>query len=58
MMFVNIVFVESGFSILGWEKDEYRFSLTDLSLEEIMQSKQYELLKSLIWHRDNVGFMM
>ena len=35
-------------SVLGWEKDEYRLLLSDLSLEGIMQSKQYELLKLLI----------
>ena len=44
----NTASVESDFSILGWEKDEYRLSLMDLSLEGILQSKQYELLKSLI----------
>jgi hypothetical protein len=47
-VFANTASVESDFSILGWEKDEYRLSLTDLSLEGIMQSKQHELLKSLI----------
>ena len=48
MVFANTASVESDFSILGWEKDEYRLSLTDLSLEGIMQSKQHELLKLLI----------
>src|SRR5947207_9196693 len=47
-VFANTASVESDFSILGWERDEYRLSLTDLSLEGIMQSKQHELLKSLI----------
>jgi len=47
-VFANTVSVESDFSILRWEKDEYRLSLTDLSLEGIMQSKQYALLKSLV----------
>lgn len=47
-VFANTASVESDFSILGWEKDEYRTSLTDLSLEGIMQAKQHELLKSLI----------
>ena len=46
-MFVNTATVESDFSILGWEKDEYRLSLTDLALEGIIQCKQYELLKRL-----------
>jgi len=34
---------------LGWEKDEYRQSLTDLSLEGIMQCKQFELLADLTY---------
>ena len=46
-MFANTAAVESDFSILGWEKDEYRLSLMDLALEEIIQCKQYELLKRL-----------
>ena len=36
MMFANIAFVELDFSILGWERDEYRLSLTNLSLKEII----------------------
>jgi hypothetical protein len=47
-VFANTASVESDFSILGWERDEYCLSLTDLSLEGILQSKQHELLKSLI----------
>src|SRR5436309_6244109 len=47
-MFANTASVESDFSILGWEKDEYRKSLTDLSLEGIMQCKQFQLLSSLL----------
>lgn len=36
--------VESDFSLIGWEKDEYRFKLTDVSLEDILHAKQkYEL---------------
>ena len=46
-VFPNTATVESDFSILGWEKDEYRKSLTDLSLEGIMQCKQFELFSSL-----------
>ena len=46
-VFANTATVESDFSILGWEKDEYRMSLTDLSLEGIMQCKQFELLSQL-----------
>ena len=46
-VFPNTATVESDFSILGWEKDEYRKSLTDLSLEGIMQCKQFDLFSSL-----------
>ena len=46
-VFPNTATVESDFSILGGEKDEYRKSLTDLSLEGIIQCKQFELLSSL-----------
>jgi hypothetical protein len=46
-VFPNTATVESGFSQLGWEKDEYRMSLTDLSLEGILQCKQFKTLKFL-----------
>ena len=46
-VFPNTATVESDFSILGWEADEYRRSLTNLLLEGIMQCKQFELLNSL-----------
>jgi hypothetical protein len=46
-IFANTASVESDFSILGWEKDEYLMSLTDLSLEGVMQCKQFELLSKL-----------
>jgi hypothetical protein len=39
--------VESDFSIMNWEKDVYRSSLMDLSLEGIMHSKQFEKLQKL-----------
>ena len=41
-IFPNTATVESEFSMLSWEKDEYRKSLTDLSLEGIMQCKQFD----------------
>ena len=47
-VFPNTATVESDFSILGWEADEYRRSLTNLSLEGIIQCKQFELLNSLL----------
>jgi hypothetical protein len=40
--------VESDFSVLSWEKDEHRKCLSDLALEGIMQSKQFELLSNLV----------
>ena len=39
--------VESDFSVIGWEKDEYRFNLTDLSLEGILHAKQTETLAEI-----------
>ena len=39
--------VESDFSIIGYEKDDYRTSLTNFSLEAILQCKQYELLRKI-----------
>ena len=44
----NMATVESDFSVLGWEKDEHRLCLSDLPLEGIMQSKQFELLSNLV----------
>ena len=45
-IFPNTASVESDFS--PWEKDEYRISITDLSLEGVLQCKQFELLSSLV----------
>jgi hypothetical protein len=39
--------VEADFSVIGWEKDEYRTALTNFSLEGILHCKQYEHLKGL-----------
>lgn len=44
----NTAPVESDFSVLGWEKDEHRKCLSDLALEGIIQSKQFELLSKLV----------
>jgi hypothetical protein len=46
-VFANTASVESDFSILGWEKDKFRLSMTDLSLEGIMHCKQYVALSNL-----------
>lgn len=40
-VFPNTATVESDFSRLGLEKNEYRKSLTDFSLEGVLHSKQY-----------------
>jgi hypothetical protein len=47
-VFPNTASVESDFSILGWEKDRYRLSITDLSLEGVMHCKQYDILSLLV----------
>ena len=36
MIFANIIFMKLDFSILEWERDEYRLSLMNLSLKEII----------------------
>ena len=46
--------VESDFSVIGWEKNEYRTVLTDFSLEGILQCKQYEALTSLLKRVDGI----
>ena len=39
--------VESDFSLLKWEKDIHRMSLTDFSLEGVMHARQFKLLQNL-----------
>ena len=39
--------VESDFSILKWEKDIHRMSLTDFSLEGVMHARQFKRLQEL-----------
>jgi hypothetical protein len=34
--------VESDFSIVNWEKSDYRSALTDLSLDGVLHYKQFE----------------
>jgi hypothetical protein len=45
--FPNTATVESDFSVIGWEKDDFRKSLTDFSLEGILHCKQFARLQSL-----------
>jgi hypothetical protein len=46
-VFANSTSVEADFSILKWEKDEFRTCLLDLSLEGIFHSKQWDTLASI-----------
>ena len=46
-VFANTISVESDFSILGWERDEYRLSMMDLSLEGVLHCKQYDAIEKL-----------
>ena len=43
----NTATVESDFSVIGAEKNVYRESLTDFSLEGILHAKQFQSLRSL-----------
>ena len=45
--FPNTAPVESDFNILKWEKDEFRSSMSHLTIEGIFQAKQFELIKKL-----------
>jgi len=46
-VFPNTATIESDFSILSYEKGDYRQSLTDISIGGIMHSKQCEEIKHL-----------
>ena len=39
--------VESDFSIIKWEKDNSRVSLTDLSLEGILHANQFKQMRAI-----------
>jgi hypothetical protein len=45
--------VEADFSIINWEKDDVRTSLTDMSQEGIMHSKQYAYM-ALLRHQESL----
>jgi hypothetical protein len=47
-VFANTTSVESDFSILKWEMDEFRSSLMHLSLEGVLQAKQMALVRSIM----------
>ncbi|CAN5966279.1 unnamed protein product [Sphagnum jensenii] len=44
-IFLGTSTVESDFSVLRWEKDNFRKSLSDFGLEGVMQSKQWTFLE-------------
>jgi hypothetical protein len=47
-MFPNTAKVESDFSLIGWEKNAYRQSLTDFYLEGILHAKQFNQILSFM----------
>lgn len=47
-IFPGTATVESDFSVLRWEKDNFRKSLSDFGLEAVMQTKQYCELETLV----------
>ena len=44
-IFPNVGTTESDFSLLRWEKDDHRKSLTDFSLEGVLQCKGHKALR-------------
>jgi hypothetical protein len=45
--FANITSVESYFSILKWEKDDFRRSMMNQMLEDIFQAKQRRVVMGI-----------
>jgi hypothetical protein len=39
--------VEADFSIINWEYNDFRTSMTEFSLEELLQCKQFEKLRNI-----------
>jgi hypothetical protein len=46
-LFPGTCTVESDFSTLRWEKDDFRKSLSDFGLEAVLQAKQYFTLEEI-----------
>ena len=44
-------YIESDFSIVKWETDGARTQMEHYSLEEIMQCKEHERLKAVVFRR-------
>ena len=47
MLFPGTCTVESDFSTLQWEKDDFCKSLLDFGLEAVLQAKQYFILEEI-----------
>jgi hypothetical protein len=47
-VFPGTATVESDFSVLRWEKDAFRKSLSDFGLDGVLHTKHYLLLESLV----------
>ena len=45
--FANTTSVESDFSVLKWTKDSHRRSLTNLALEGVFASKDYDEIRRI-----------
>ena len=50
--FHNTTSVEADFNILKWEKDEFRTSMSNLSVEGIFQAKQFDVIKRIACELD------
>jgi hypothetical protein len=46
--FANTTSVESDFSILKWEKNDFRQSMMNLTLEGIFQAKQRHVMMGIL----------
>jgi hypothetical protein len=46
-VFANTATVESDFSVLKWEMDDFRSSMSNITLEGVFQSKQTEIIAKL-----------
>ena len=46
-VFPGTSIVELDFSVIGYEKDDYRTALTNFSLDGILQCKQFDVLRKM-----------
>ncbi len=46
-VFANTTSVESNFNILKWEKNDFRQSMMNLTLEGIFQAKQHRVVMGI-----------